>query len=130
MSIWKLIKKYLQPKASQKEIKKYSYFAELQEQAKKKRRISDSQRDDSSYIFDQDERYQLWLRLSPREQDVTAFTCLRYTNRQMAARLGISVKTVRTYIVNVLRKLGLETKADLRVFFVGWDFNEWERRSP
>ena len=111
-------------------MKKYSYLAEFQEQDKYNRRTSDSQPDNFSYDFNQDERYQFWLRLSPRERDVTAFTCLRYTNRQMAARLGISVETVRTYIVNVLHKLGLETKADLRVFFVGWDFNEWERRSP
>jgi DNA-binding CsgD family transcriptional regulator len=130
MSIWQFIKKYLQPNSGQKEKRNYSYVAALQEQHKQKRRASDSQLEDLPQILNQDERHQLWIRLSPREQDVTALTCLKYTNRQIAARLGISVETVRTYLVNVLNKLGLETKADLRVFFAGWDFDEWERRSP
>lgn len=69
-----------------------------------------------------------WILLSPREQDVTALTCLRYTNSQIAGRLGLSVETVRTYIEKVLNKLGLQSKADLRVFFATWDFSAWERR--
>jgi len=63
--------------------------------------------------------------LSPREQYVTALTCLRYTNPQIAARLGLSVETVRTYLRKALNKLGLQNKADLRVLFASWDFSEF-----
>lgn len=72
------------------------------------------------------ERYQRWLYLSPREQDVTAFTCLGYTNRQMAYRMRISESTVKSYLQNVLNKFGLRSKIDLRLTFVGVDFSKWE----
>ena len=75
-----------------------------------------------------DERSKRWESLSSREQDVTALTCLRYTNPQIAARLGLSVGTVKSYLEKVLSKLGLQNKADLRVYFAGWDFSEFERR--
>lgn len=75
-----------------------------------------------------DERYKSWASLSPREQDVTALACLRYTNPQIAARLGLSVGTVRSYLEKALSKLGLQNKADLRVYFAAWDFSEFERR--
>lgn len=127
MSIWQFIKKYLQPNSGRKKKKEYAYVVTLQEQHKQKRRASDSQ---LSHALSEDQRHQIWILLSRREQDVTAFTCLKYTNRQIAARLGISADTVRSYMLKVLHKLGLETKADLRVFFAGWDFSEWERRSP
>jgi len=71
--------------------------------------------------------YQWWIMLSPREQHVTAFTCLKYTDSQIAARLGLSKTTVRTYLGNVMNKLGLRGKADLRVTFANWDFSEFER---
>ena len=68
----------------------------------------------------------LWRSLSPRERDVTALTCLRYTNRQIASRLGISVSTVKTYIEKVVIRLGIQTKADLRVLLANVDFSSWE----
>jgi DNA-binding CsgD family transcriptional regulator len=37
-----------------------------------------------------------WQSLSPREQEVSALTCRGYTNRQMAARLGVAEETVKT----------------------------------
>jgi len=40
----------------------------------------------------------LWDTLSRREQDVTAWACLGYTNRQIAARLGLSTDTVKSYL--------------------------------
>ncbi len=137
MSIWRFLEKYWQIKSGRKKKKRYSYIPgnllrleTSKKQHRQKRRTSDSQLEDLPHALSEDERHQLWIRLSPREQDVTAFTCLKYTNRQMAARLGISADTVRTYLLNVLHKLGLENKADLRVFFAGWDFSEWERRGP
>ena len=81
-----------------------------------------------SHTLQQDKLYEQWILLSPREQDVTALTCLRYTNPQIAARLGLSKETVKTYLQKVLNKFGLQSKADLRVMFANWDFSAWERR--
>jgi DNA-binding CsgD family transcriptional regulator len=82
----------------------------------------------SSVDIKKNELYQRWILLSPREQDVTALTCLKFTNRQIAARLDLSTETVKTYIQKVLNKLSLQSKADLRVTFANWDFSAWERR--
>jgi DNA-binding CsgD family transcriptional regulator len=138
MSIWQSLKQLFM--GSQKKRKKYSLtfgeFLQLQSPAKsvdetkpgRKKRASDSQ---AVSLFDDSavDRYQLWLQLSPREQDVTAFACLRYTNRQIAARLGLSPETVRTYLQHAIGKLHLKNKTDLLLFFAGWDFSAFERRS-
>lgn len=67
-----------------------------------------------------------WRSLSPREQDVAALTCLGYTNPQIAARLHISVETVKTHMRNTLVKFQLHSKAELRMILSDWDFSEWE----
>ena len=139
MSIWQLFKRWRTGSQQKKKKKKYSYVLgdlfhlELTNTAarrkrKQRKRTSDSQAGSLSYDLHPDERYDLWMMLSPREQDVSALTCLKYTNPQIAARLGLSVETVRTYLDNALNKLRLQNKADLRVLFAGWDFSEWERR--
>ncbi len=69
-----------------------------------------------------------WRSLSPREQDVSALACLGYTNRQMAARLGISEETVKTHLHNAMVKFRLHGKADLRMALSDWDFSAWELR--
>ena len=69
-----------------------------------------------------------WRSLSPREQDVSALACLGYTNRQMAARLGISEETVKTHLHNAMVKFRLHGKADLRMVLNDWDFSAWELR--
>ena len=138
MSIWQLFKRWRAGSQQKKKKKKYStilgnlFQLELtqtapQEKRKQKKQTSDSQAGSLPYDLNSDERYQLWIRLSPREQDVTALTCLKYTNAQIAARLGLSKETVRTYLEKVMNKLDLQTKADLRVTFANWDFSEWER---
>ena len=68
----------------------------------------------------------IWRILSPREQEVAALICLNCTNRQIAARLGISPETVKTHVRNVLSKFGLRTKTELRQALSGWDFSAWE----
>ena len=134
MSIWQRLKR-LRTDSQQKN--KYTYISgELpkldptnsaaQENQNLDQPFSDSQA--VSLSGDQsNELYQWWLMLSPREQDVTALTCLKYTNSQIAARLGLSIYTVNTYIEKVLTRFGLRSKADLRVTFANWDFNAWER---
>jgi DNA-binding CsgD family transcriptional regulator len=67
-----------------------------------------------------------WRALTPREQQVVALVCLNYTNEQIANRLVISPETVKTHIRNVLWKLNLAGKADLRQALVDWDFSAYE----
>ena len=139
MSIWQLFKRWRAGSQQKKKKKKYSYIpgnlfqleltqTTISEKRKQKEQTSDSQDGNLFYDPSSDERYPLWIKLSPRERDVTALTCLKYTNPQIAARLGLSIETVRTYLENALNKLRLQNKADLRVFFAHWDFSEWERR--
>jgi len=138
MNIWQFLKRWRADAQQKKKNKKYSYTTDdlagldltgmtVQEPRNQKEQASDSPTDGLQNDLNAiDERYYLWIRLSPREQDVTALTCLRYTNPQIAARLGLSKDTVRSYLDNALNKLNLQNKADLRVFFAGWDFSEWE----
>jgi DNA-binding CsgD family transcriptional regulator len=67
----------------------------------------------------------LWQSLSPREQDISALACLGYTNRQIAARLGISDETVKTHLHNALVKLNLHSRSEIRMLFAHWDFSRW-----
>lgn len=68
----------------------------------------------------------LWEQLSPREKQVTALVCLRYTNRQIASRLGVSLETVRTHIANAKHKFHVRSKTDLQVLLSNWDFSDWD----
>ena len=70
--------------------------------------------------------WQRWQSLSPREQQVTALTCLGDTNPQMAAKLGLSVETIRTHMRNTQFKFNVTSKADLRVLLADWDFSAWD----
>lgn len=73
-----------------------------------------------------DELWPKWETLSPREQDITALTCLGLTNRQIAARLSLSPETVKTHVRNALLKFGVNTKAELRHILAYWDFDGWK----
>jgi len=66
-----------------------------------------------------------WESLSPREQDVTALTCLGLTNRQMAGRLSLSPETIKTHIRNALLKFDINSKSELRHILAHWDFSGW-----
>ena len=68
-----------------------------------------------------------WQSLSPREQEVTALTCLGYTNNQIAFRLGISNTTIKTHIRNILIKFHLHSKGELRITLQDWDFRKWDQ---
>ncbi len=68
-----------------------------------------------------------WESLSPREKQVTALVCLNYTNRQVAARLGIAEETVKTHMRHLLSKFGLRNRSELRQVLADWDFDAWER---
>lgn len=51
--------------------------------------------------------------LTPRELEVLALIAEGYTNRQIAERLCISVKTVDRHRENILRKLNLHSRVEL-----------------
>ena len=72
-----------------------------------------------------DELKHCWERLSGREQEVAALTCLGYTNRQMAARLGVSPGTVKGYMRQALVKFNAHSKEQLRLLLTQWDFSAW-----
>lgn len=66
-----------------------------------------------------------WRALTPRQQQVAALACLNFTNRQIAARLAISPQTVKSHLRNLLNRLELHGKAELRQVLEDWDFSEW-----
>ncbi len=53
--------------------------------------------------------------LTPRERDVTRLTCQGKTNHEIAYALGIARETVKSHIRSTLAKLGLHSKAELRL---------------
>jgi DNA-binding CsgD family transcriptional regulator len=52
------------------------------------------------------------LTLTPREGQVLALVSLGHTNRQIAAELDITAKTASVHVTHVLRKLGVQRRAD------------------
>jgi len=52
-------------------------------------------------------------RLSPRETQVLRDLALGFTNKEVAERLGVSVKSVETYRARLFEKLDLDRRADL-----------------
>lgn len=60
--------------------------------------------------------------LSEREEAVVRLTALGYTNKEIAARLDVGVKSIETYKARALEKLGLESRADIVRYAIdrGW----------
>jgi len=51
--------------------------------------------------------------LSERERDILQLLALGYTNQEIGRKRFISVRTVDTHRAHIMRKLGLETRAEL-----------------
>lgn len=51
--------------------------------------------------------------LSPRETEVLRLLVLGHTNREVAELLYISVRTAETHRANILRKVGVRSRAEL-----------------
>jgi RNA polymerase sigma factor (sigma-70 family) len=64
--------------------------------------------------------------LTPREQEVTWLTARGYTNRKIAQILVLSPETVKTHVRHVLEKLGVASKADLRLLLLDLGIRWWE----
>ena len=54
--------------------------------------------------------------LSERERDVLHLLALGYTNQEIGKKLFISVRTVDTHRAHIMRKLHLDTRAELVLF--------------
>jgi DNA-binding CsgD family transcriptional regulator len=68
---------------------------------------------------------QLWQELTRREKQTAALVCLGFTNQEIAARMIISVNTVKTHIRSIFSKFGINSKNELQAILSGWDFTEW-----
>jgi DNA-binding CsgD family transcriptional regulator len=64
--------------------------------------------------------------LSPREREVFAAVMRGQSRREIAARLGITVKTVETHIVHIREKWGLDRHAPLLLAIVRHQAGELE----
>jgi DNA-binding CsgD family transcriptional regulator len=73
----------------------------------------------------QDALVACWEALSPREKDVTALTCLWYTNRQIAASLLVSPDTVKGYVRQILVKFRVHSKDEFKMVLRDWGFSQW-----
>jgi DNA-binding NarL/FixJ family response regulator len=64
--------------------------------------------------------------VTAREEEVLRQIALGYSNKEIAARLGVSVKTVEAHKANGARKLGLGTRMDIVSYaiFRGWMQND------
>jgi DNA-binding NarL/FixJ family response regulator len=60
--------------------------------------------------------------LSPREEEVVRFIAWGYSNKEIAERLDLSVKTVETHKANAMEKLGMRSRIDVVRFAImkGW----------
>jgi DNA-binding NarL/FixJ family response regulator len=54
--------------------------------------------------------------LSERERDIVYLLALGYTNQEIGKKLFISVRTVDTHRAHIMRKLELDTRAELVMF--------------
>lgn len=53
--------------------------------------------------------------LSPREQEVLTLVCQGLSNKQIAQRLYLSVRTVENHLASVYNKLGVHTRTEAAV---------------
>jgi DNA-binding CsgD family transcriptional regulator len=79
-------------------------------------------------VYQQDKEVgQLWGTLTDREQQVVALCCLEYSDREIAAMLGIAYGTARTHLYNAIYKLGINKKSELLFLLRNWDFSKFDR---
>jgi DNA-binding NarL/FixJ family response regulator len=52
-------------------------------------------------------------RLTPREQETVTLLANGFTNKEISARMGVSVNTVKAFIRSVMLKVGVRTRAGI-----------------
>ena len=77
--------------------------------------------------FMADENLSNWYALTGREKEAAAFTCLGYTNQEIAEKMVISPNTVKSHLRNVLTKFDVNSKAELQVLLATWNFEAWDK---
>ncbi len=55
--------------------------------------------------------------LTAREQEVAALVAEGLTNKEVATRLRLSVRTAENHLLNVMNKLGLDNRAQVAAWF-------------
>jgi DNA-binding CsgD family transcriptional regulator len=60
--------------------------------------------------------------LSDREEEVLRWIARGFTNREIAAQLDVSVKTVETHKARAMEKLGVHSRAGIVAYAIrsGW----------
>ena len=54
-------------------------------------------------------------------------SCLKYSDHEIAAALGIAYGTARTHLYKAIDRLGINKKAGLQFLLRNWDFSKFER---
>lgn len=67
----------------------------------------------STFVRSQVARENSSIELSEREAEVVRHIALGYSNKEIAAKLKLSVKTIETYKMRSLEKLGMRSRVDL-----------------
>ena len=57
--------------------------------------------------------------LSPRERLVASLIAEGMSNREVAGSLGLSENTIRQYLVRIFRKVGVATRVELALYWLG-----------
>jgi len=60
--------------------------------------------------------------LTPRERQVAELIARGYTNPQIAAELTITRETTKTHVSNILSKLGVRSRIEVRSIMAGRRF--------
>jgi DNA-binding CsgD family transcriptional regulator len=71
-----------------------------------------------------DDLIECWLRLSPREQQVTMLICYNFTTNEIAAQLVLSTNTVKSHIRSSMRKFDVHSRNELRMLLSNFDFGQ------
>jgi DNA-binding NarL/FixJ family response regulator len=70
------------------------------------------------------------LALTPRERDVLALVAQGLPNRSIGETLGITERTARTHVSNILAKLGLTSRTQAALYAVEQGLVEDGSRGP
>ena len=64
----------------------------------------------------------LTIKLSAREEEVLRLMAWGFTNKEIAARLNLSVKTIETHRTNAMQKMGMHNRSEIVRFALlqGW----------
>lgn len=75
--------------------------------------MASRRRDDNLRVLEDAERRRAEDPLSGREREVLRLLALGHTNREIAGKLTISVRTVESHRAHIMQKLRLSTRAEL-----------------